>query len=64
MFLLICRPNNMECHSFFRVRILIGFLMFLGTMTSYMLRVNLNIAIVQMTDDSEGLCANKTSTER
>jgi len=53
----------MECHSFFRVRILIGFLMFLGTMTSYMLRVNLNIAIVQMTDDSEGLCANKTSTE-
>ena len=54
----------MECHSFFRVRILIGFLMFLGTMTSYMLRVNLNIAIVQMTDDSEGLCASKTSTER
>merc|ERR1719295_569590 len=48
--------------SFFRVRILIGFLMFLGTLTSYMLRVNLNIAIVQMTDDSGGLCTNRTLT--
>ena len=49
------------CPGFFRVRILVGFLMFMGTMTSYMLRVNLNLAIVQMTDDTEGQCTNKTS---
>lgn len=53
----LCR----KCSGLFQVRVLVGFLMFLGTLTSYMLRVNLNIAIVQMTDDQEGLCT--TSTE-
>ena len=45
-------------------RSLIALLMFGGTMMNYVLRVNLNIAIVSMTQDSDSLCKNKTSDER
>ena len=45
---------------YFPVRVLVGFMIFLGTLTSYVMRVNLNIAIVQMTDDAEGLCTETT----
>ena len=46
------------------IRSLIALLMFGGTMINYVLRVNLNIAIVSMTQDSDKLCINKTSDER
>ena len=46
------------------IRAIIGLLMFGGTLMSYVLRVNINIAIVTMTENSEILCANKSNTER
>ena len=45
-------------------RAIIAFLAFGGTMISYILRVNLNIAIVTMTDNNEQLCQNVTDTDR
>lgn len=46
------------------IRALIALLMFGGTMMNYILRVNLNIAIVSMTKDSNIICVNKSSDER
>ena len=46
------------------IRVIIGLLMFGGTLISYVLRVNINIAIVTMTENSKILCANKSHTER
>ena len=45
------------------IRILIGFFVLLATMISYMLRVNLNIAIVTMTqnDSSNSSCPDYDS---
>ena len=44
------------------IRILVGFLVFSGTMVSYMLRVSLNIAIVTMTDNVTEFCLNQTDS--
>ena len=49
---------------FVPIRVLIASLMFGGTVISYVLRVNINIAIVSMTMDSEKLCVNMTSKDR
>ena len=46
------------------MRVIIGFLMFGGPLVSYILRVNINIAIVTMTENSTELCVNKGSSER
>ncbi len=43
------------------IRSMVAILVFTGTMISYMLRVNLNIAIVTMTDNVTSLCANLSS---
>ena len=49
-----CISSNLGRHQkllfFSMIRLLIGSLVFTGTMVSYMLRVSLNIAIVTMTD--------------
>ena len=49
---------------FVPIRVLIASLMFGGTVISYVLRVNINIAIVAMTMNSEELCVNMTSKDR
>ena len=49
---------------FVPIRVLIASLMFGGTVISYVLRVNINIAIVSMTMYSEKLCVNMTSKDR
>ena len=49
---------------FVPIRVLIASLMFGGTVISYVLRVNINIAIVAMTMNSEKLCVNMTSKDR
>ena len=49
-----------------KVRILIGFLVFMATTVSYILRVNLNIALVTMTDLDDmtrSLYCNTTTTK-
>ncbi len=46
------------------VRVVTAILMFGGTFVSYVLRVNLNIAIVTMTNNSEVLCVNKSNSDR
>ena len=46
------------------IRAIIALLMFGGTFVSYVLRVNLNIAIVTMTNNSDVLCANSNDSER
>ena len=46
------------------IRAIIALLMFGGTFVSYVLRVNLNIAIVTMTNNSDVLCANSNGSER
>ena len=49
-----------------KVRILIGFLVFMATTVSYVLRVNLNIALVTMTDLDDmtrSLYCNTTTTK-
>ena len=46
------------------VRVVTAILMFGGTFVSYVLRVNLNIAIVTMTNNSEVLCVNKSKSDR
>lgn len=43
------------------IRAIIALLMFGGTFVSYVLRVNLNIAIVTMTNNSDVLCYNSSS---
>ena len=40
------------------------FLAFGGTLISYVLRLNLNIAVVVMTDNNEVLCANVSNQNR
>ena len=45
-------------------RVVIALLMFGGTFVSYVLRVNLNIAIVTMTNNSDVLCVNRSSSDR
>ena len=46
------------------IRAVIVFLAFGGTLISYVLRVNLNIAVVLMTDNNEVLCANVSNQNR
>ena len=46
------------------IRAIIALLMFGGTFVSYVLRVNLNIAIVTMTNNSDALCYNSSSSDR
>ena len=46
------------------IRAVIALFMFGGTMISYVLLVNINIAIVSMTKDSERLCVNKSNEDR
>ena len=46
------------------IRAMIALFMFGGTIVSYVLRVNLNIAIVSMTKNSEILCVNKSNEDR
>ena len=50
--------------GFIPIRAVIAFLAFSGTLISYVMRVNLNIAIVTMTEDSDVLCANLTNKDR
>ena len=46
------------------IRAVIAFLAFGGTLISYALRINLNIAIVVMTDNNKVICANETEKNR
>ena len=52
-----------EC-TLLPARVVIALLMFGGTFVSYVLRVNLNIAIVTMTNNSDALCVNRSSSDR
>lgn len=54
------KRGKMMTLSLLPLRLVIGFMMFLGTFASYMLRVNLNLAIVTMTQNSDKLCTNST----
>jgi hypothetical protein len=69
--LLIFKPRLSEfkkmqnsCIPGIPVRVVIAILMFGGTFVSYVLRVNLNLAIVTMTNNSEVLCVNKSTSDR
>ena len=46
------------------IRAWIAFFGFSGTLTSYILRINLNIALVMMTDNNEVLCKDSTHIDR
>ena len=46
------------------IRAVVALMMFGATFVSYVLRVNLNIAIVTMTNNSDVLCVNKSNSDR
>ena len=46
------------------IRAIIAFLMFGGTVISNVLRININIAIITMTENNEVLCVNETNKDR
>ena len=46
------------------VRSVVAFMAFGGTLISYALRINLNIAIVTMTKNNTVLCANVSKKDR
>ena len=46
------------------IRAVIAFFGFSGTLTSYIMRINLNIGIVSMTENNDVFCKNLTHTDR